>query len=54
MAVVNVNMIGGMSVIHAGIPLLKATEGSLCLSTASASAIFGTANLAVYSATKTQ
>jgi len=52
MAVVNVNMIGGMSVIHAGIPLLKATEGSLCLSTASASAIFGTANLAVYSATK--
>jgi len=41
MAVVNVNMIGGMSVIHAGIPLLKATEGSLCLSTASASAIFG-------------
>ena len=49
MAVVNVNLIGGMSLIHNAFPLLKATENSLCLSTASASAIFGTANLAVYS-----
>ncbi len=52
MAVVDVNFIGGMSLIHAAHPLLKATENSLCLSTASGSAIFGTANLAVYSATK--
>lgn len=52
MAVVNVNLIGGMSVIRAGIPLLKATDYSLCLSTSSASAIFGTARMAVYSATK--
>lgn len=52
MTVVNVNFVGGMSVVHAGLPLLRATDNSLCLSTSSASAIFGTANLAVYSATK--
>ncbi len=52
MAVTNVNLIGAMSLIHAAIPLLTATQGALCLSTASASAIFGTANMAVYSATK--
>lgn len=50
--IVEVNLLGGMSTIHSAIALLKATAGSLCLSTASASAIFGTANLAVYSATK--
>lgn len=47
-----VGLIAAMSLIHAAAPLLKATAGSLCLSTASASAIFGTANMAVYSATK--
>ncbi len=52
MTVINVNLIGAMGVIHASIPLLAATPGSLCLSTASASAIFGAANMAVYSATK--
>ena len=52
MSVVNVNLVGGLSVIHAGIPLLRSTANSLCLSTTSASAIFGTAQLAVYSATK--
>lgn len=51
-AVVNVNLVAGLSLIHAALPLLKATPGSLCLSTASASAIFGTAHMAVYSATK--
>ena len=51
-AVIGVNLVGTLSLIHAALPLLKATPGSLCLSTASASAIFGTANLAVYSATK--
>lgn len=50
--VVNINLLGGLSLIHAAIPRLKATPGSLCLSTASASAIFGAANMAVYSATK--
>lgn len=49
---VNVNLLGGMATIQAALPLLKATPGSLCLSTSSASAIFGTARMAVYSATK--
>ncbi len=49
---VNVNLLGGMATIRAALPLLQSAPGSLCLSTASASAIFGTANLAVYSATK--
>ncbi len=52
LAVINVNLIGGMSVIQASLPLLRATQGALCLSTASGSATFGTANLAVYSASK--
>ena len=52
MAVVGVNLVGALSLVHATLPLLKATPGSLCLATASASAIFGTANMAVYSATK--
>ena len=51
-AVVNVNLVAGMSLIHLAYPMLRATSGSLCLSTASASAIFGTAGMAVYSATK--
>jgi NAD(P)-dependent dehydrogenase (short-subunit alcohol dehydrogenase family) len=51
-AVVRVNLLAGMSLIHAAIPLLQATPDSLCFSTSSASAIFGTAGLAVYSATK--
>jgi NADP-dependent 3-hydroxy acid dehydrogenase YdfG len=51
-AVVGVNLVGALSLVHATLPLLKATPGSLCLATASASAIFGTANMAVYSATK--
>ena len=51
-AVVEVNLLGAMSVIHAALPLLRATPGSLCLSTASGSAIFGVGGMAVYSATK--
>lgn len=51
-AVVEVNLLGTMSLIHASLPLLRATPGSLCLATASASAIFGQAGMAVYSATK--
>ena len=51
-AVVEVNLLGTMSLIHAALPLLRATPGSLCLATASASAIFGQAGMAVYSATK--
>ena len=51
-AVVEVNLIGTMSLIHAALPQLRATPGSLCLATASASAIFGQSGMAVYSATK--
>ncbi len=50
--VVEVNLLGTMSLIHAALPLLRATPGSLCLATASASAIFGQAGMATYSATK--
>ena len=50
--VVEVNLLGAMSVIHAALPLLRATSGSLCLSTASGSAIFGVGGMAAYSATK--
>ena len=52
MNVVNVNFIGVMIGIRAATPLLRATSGSLCLVNASSSAIFGTAGIAVYSATK--
>lgn len=52
MRIVNVNFIGVMLGVRAGIPLLKNTPGSLCLITSSSSAIFGTAGIPVYSATK--
>ena len=52
MKVINVNLIGVMIGIRAGIALLKATPGSLCLTTSSSSAIWGTGGIAVYSATK--
>jgi short-subunit dehydrogenase len=52
MAVININLVAVLSGIHLAIPLLKATPGSLCFSTSSSSAIFGIANIAVYSATK--
>jgi len=52
-SVVNVNLLGTLSLVQAALPMLKAAApGSLCLMTSSASAIFGTANMAVYSATK--
>ncbi len=52
MKVVNVNFLGVMIGIRAAIPLLRMTPGSLCLVNASSSAIFGTAGIGVYSATK--
>jgi NAD(P)-dependent dehydrogenase (short-subunit alcohol dehydrogenase family) len=52
MRVVNVNLLGVIIGIRAAVPLLKATPGSLCLTTSSSSSIFGTAGIAVYSATK--
>ena len=50
--IVNINFLGVMIGMRAGIPLLRATPGSLCLTTSSSSAIFGTAGIGVYSATK--
>ena len=52
MRVVNVNFLGVMIGIRASVPLLRHTAGSLCLTNSSSSAIFGTAGIAVYSATK--
>lgn len=52
MRVINVNLIGVMIGIHVATPLLKATKGSLCLTTSSSSSIFGSPGIAVYSATK--
>jgi NAD(P)-dependent dehydrogenase (short-subunit alcohol dehydrogenase family) len=52
MAVVNVNLVGVLIGIHAAAALLKATPNSLCLSIASAVAIFGLPNMAIYAATK--
>ncbi len=50
--VVSVNFLAVMIGIRAAAPLLRATPGSLCLVNASSSAIFGTAGIAIYSATK--
>ena len=52
MKVVGVNFLGVMIGVRAGIRLLRATPGSLCLINSSSSAIFGTAGIGVYSATK--
>ncbi|WP_010219472.1 SDR family oxidoreductase [Sphingomonas sp. PAMC 26621] len=52
MRIVNINFIGVMLGVRAGVPLLKNTPGSFCLITSSSSAIFGTAGIPVYSATK--
>jgi NAD(P)-dependent dehydrogenase (short-subunit alcohol dehydrogenase family) len=52
MAIVNINFVSVLFGIQAALPLLKATQGSLCFTTASSSAIFGMGGLAVYSATK--
>ena len=52
MLMLNINLIGVVNGAYAAIPLLKNTENSLCLTTASSAAIFGTPRMAVYSATK--
>jgi len=52
LAVVQVNFVGVLIGIHAALPLLKATPGSMCFTTSSSSATFGMPGIAVYSATK--
>jgi NAD(P)-dependent dehydrogenase (short-subunit alcohol dehydrogenase family) len=47
-----INFGGVVNGIYAALPLLKATPGSAILNTGSASGYYGTAGLAIYSATK--
>ena len=47
-----INLFGMLIGVQLALPLLKRTPGSLCMSTCSASAIFGSANLVGYSASK--
>ncbi len=49
---VDVNLVGILNCIDAGLPLLKQTRGSVIVNMSSASAVYGTPELAVYSATK--
>jgi NADP-dependent 3-hydroxy acid dehydrogenase YdfG len=49
---VDVNIIGVINGIHAALPLLEKTQPATIVSMSSASAIYGTPELAVYSATK--
>ena len=50
--IVRINLLGVFAGVQAAAPFLKATPNALCFSTCSASAIFGSADLAAYSATK--
>ena len=52
MKIVSVNFLGVMIGTRAAVPLLRVTPGALCLINSSSSSIFGTAGIAVYSATK--
>lgn len=49
---IDINLFGTINGIQLALELLKATPNSLCLTTASASAIFGFPGLGMYSATK--
>jgi len=50
--VIDVNFIGVVNGILSALPLLAATPGSLCFSTSSSAATYGTPRLAIYAATK--
>ena len=50
--VIDINLIGVIIGARAAIPLLRVTPGSLLLNMSSSSAIFGTAGISIYSATK--
>jgi NADP-dependent 3-hydroxy acid dehydrogenase YdfG len=49
---VDVNVLGVIYGVHAALPLLERTKNSIIVNMSSASAIYGTPELAVYSATK--
>ncbi len=50
--IIGVNLMGTMNGIHLAYPMLKKTPNSLCFTTSSSSAIYGSAGLAAYSASK--
>ena len=50
--IIDINLIGVIIGARAAIPLLRNTPGSLLLNMSSSSAIFGTAGISIYSATK--
>lgn len=50
--IVNVNLIGILNCIYEGLDLLKKTKGARIINMSSASSLYGTPHLAVYSATK--
>ena len=50
--IIDINLIGVIIGARAAIPLLRATRGSLLLNMSSSSAVFGTAGISIYSATK--
>jgi NAD(P)-dependent dehydrogenase (short-subunit alcohol dehydrogenase family) len=50
--VIGVNLMGTLNGIHLAYPMLKKTPNSLCFTTSSSSAIFGSAGLAAYSTSK--
>lgn len=52
LAVLQVNLIGVVNGIYTALPMLKATENSLCFSTSSSAATYGSPGLAIYGATK--
>ena len=50
--IVQVNLMGTINGIHLAYPMLKRTPNSLCFTTSSSSAIYGSAGLAAYSTSK--
>jgi NAD(P)-dependent dehydrogenase (short-subunit alcohol dehydrogenase family) len=52
LAVIQVNLMGVVNGIYAALPMLKATENSLCFTTSSSAATYGSPGLAIYAATK--
>ena len=52
LAVIQVNLIGVVNGIYTALPMLKATENSLCFTTSSSAATYGSPGLAIYAATK--
>lgn len=51
-SVIQVNLIGVVNGIYTALPMLKATENSLCFTTSSSAATYGSPGLAIYGATK--